>query len=274
MKEIQLKPVENSVKIGDNVPNLEPTLTEDAYLMDGDDVVGLYLRDMGKRASQLLSVANKEFMSDRVKKTLMERKSDIADRWAKGEWQRQRYWSKGVSQMATLIGSIPPKGLVRRHYAKRSAIHLSDTAKTYVKAMLLLVGEVERIMEERMSKQYRLQKKQLGRCGDKWRLGDLFTSGISNYNVAARYHRDVANWDECVNVIMTKRHNAKGGNLSIPDHDVVADQCDGSMLIYPAWSNVHGVTPIEPIREDGYRNTHVLYCLKAFDGLISPMLKL
>ena len=125
-----------------------------------------------------------------------------------------------------------------------------------------------------MEDQYLRQKEHMRRCAEKWKLGQLFTSGISNFNVAARYHRDVANWDDCVNVIMTKRHNAKGGNITIPDHDVVVDQCDSSILIYPAWRNVHGVTPIEPIKEDGYRNTHVLYCLKAFDGLLLNNLKI
>lgn len=274
MNKVQLEDVTNSVKIGDPVPDLEPNICEDTYFMDGEEVVGIYLRDMGDRASKLLAVANKEFMSKRVKKTLMERKTDVVSRWASGEWERSKYWSKGVSQMATLIGSIPPKGLVRRHYAKRSAIHLSETAQTYVKAMLLLVDEVEVILKERMSKQYTLQSGHLRRCADKWRLGELFTSGISNHNIAPPYHRDVANWKEGVNVIMSKRLNAKGGNLSIPDHGVVIDQCDNSMIVYPAWRNVHGVTGIRHTHEGGYRNSHILYALSAFDGLASNTLKI
>lgn len=40
---------------------------------------------------------------------------------------------------------------------------------------------------------------------------------------------------------------------------------DNSMLVYPAWRNVHGVTPIVPTREGGYRNSLVFYSLKAFN---------
>jgi len=36
------------------------------------------------------------------------------------------------------------------------------------------------------------------------------------------------------------------------------------MLVYPDWKNVHGVTPIEPTFEGGYRNSLIFYPLKAF----------
>jgi hypothetical protein len=36
------------------------------------------------------------------------------------------------------------------------------------------------------------------------------------------------------------------------------------MLYYPAWRNVHGVTPIVPLHEGGYRNTLVFYPLANF----------
>jgi hypothetical protein len=45
------------------------------------------------------------------------------------------------------------------------------------------------------------------------------------------------------------------------------DSSDNSMLVYPAWRNVHGVTPIVPTHEGGYRNSLVFYPLKAFKGL-------
>jgi len=36
------------------------------------------------------------------------------------------------------------------------------------------------------------------------------------------------------------------------------------MLVYPAWRNVHGVTPITATHDGGYRNSLVFYPLKAF----------
>jgi hypothetical protein len=50
----------------------------------------------------------------------------------------------------------------------------------------------------------------------------------------------------------------------VPDYDATVNSSDNSILVYPAWRNVHGVTPIIPLKEDGYRNTLVFYALKAF----------
>jgi len=68
-------------------------------------------------------------------------------------------------------------------------------------------------------------------------------------------------------VIITKRLNAKGGNLYVPDYGAVMDSADNSMLVYPAWKNIHAVTPIIPLHEGGYRNSLVFYPLKAFKKL-------
>jgi hypothetical protein len=35
-------------------------------------------------------------------------------------------------------------------------------------------------------------------------------------------------------------------------------------LVYPAWRNRHGVTPIVPTHQGGYRNSHVWYALDSF----------
>ena len=95
----------------------------------------------------------------------------------------------------------------------------------------------------------------------------MFTSSISNFNIAAQYHRDTGNMLNSVNIIFTKRNNSKGGCLNVPDYDVTFEQADNSMLVYPAWKNIHGVTPIIPTAKNGYRNTLIFYPLKAFKGL-------
>jgi hypothetical protein len=100
-----------------------------------------------------------------------------------------------------------------------------------------------------------------------WRFSKMFTSSISNYNIPAPFHRDNANIQGCVNVIIAKKNNATGGNTTVPDYGATMDSCDNSMLVYPAWRNVHGVTPIVPTAEGGYRNSLVFYPLKSFKGL-------
>ena len=96
----------------------------------------------------------------------------------------------------------------------------------------------------------------------------MFTSSISNYNISAPFHRDNGNIQGCVNVIIAKKKDATGGNTTVPDYGATVDSCDNSMLVYPAWRNVHGVTPIVPNKKDGYRNSLVFYPLKAFKKYI------
>jgi len=81
---------------------------------------------------------------------------------------------------------------------------------------------------------------------EKYRFGRLFTSSISNFNIAAPFHRDAGNLVGCVNVIIAKKKDASGGNTTVPDYNLTVDSSDNSMLVYPAWKNVHGVTPIRP----------------------------
>jgi hypothetical protein len=113
-----------------------------------------------------------------------------------------------------------------------------------------------------MPEQYFIQKKIIEEnVLKKFRFGDLFTSSISNYNIAANYHQDNRNLKNTVNVIYSKKENASGGNLHVPDYDLVFDSVDGSMICYPAWANLHGVTPILPTKKGGYRNGIVFYPL-------------
>jgi hypothetical protein len=130
--------------------------------------------------------------------------------------------------------------------------------------MLALAGEAEKLILDITPKIHAAQLKTFKNVPDKWKFGSLFTSSISNYNIPAAYHRDAGNILNTVNVIITKRKNSTGGNLNVPDYGATIDQCDNSILVYPAWRNVHGVTPIVPTAEGGYRNSLVFYPMKAF----------
>jgi hypothetical protein len=174
---------------------------------------------------------------------------------------------KAVLQYSTIIGSIPPKPMMRRPYASISSVHSIKTAQTFIKAMYLLAKESEKLIKEILPKQYEQQLQLFKEVGDKWKFGDLFTSSISNYNISAPFHRDAGNIVGAVNVIICKKQNSKGGDLHIPDYGATIGQQDNSILVYPAWRNMHGVTPILPTHEGGYRNSLVFYPLKAFKGI-------
>lgn len=259
MNKIDLIQLEHQTKIGDVCGHIEPNVTEDSIFYADGEPIGFYIKDISKyseKASKLAALANKELRSKNVPKSVMKRSSGFAD--AKNE----------VLQYSTIIGSVPPKPHMRRPYATISSVHNVKSAQTFIKAMLLLCKESEEIIKRITPNIYESQVKLIEEHVPKeWRFSKLFTSSISNYNIPAPFHRDNANIEGCVNVIITKKNNATGGNTTVPDYGATMDSCDNSMLVYPAWRNVHGVTPIVPTAEGGYRNSLVFYPLKSFKGL-------
>lgn len=268
MKRIDLIQVEHNVKIGDSCPYFEPNVTEECIFYADGEPIGFYLKKMPEKMCKLADLANAEFRSDNVPKTMMDR-SDVVK---KAQLEKKTpseiiKEGRGCSQMSTLLGSIAPKPMVRRPYPNMSQVHTVKSAQTFIKAMLLLAKESELLIKEILPKQYEQQIDLFKDVPKKWRFGNLFTSSISNYNISAPFHRDAGNIVGAVNVIICKKHNSKGGDLHIPDYNATIGQENNSILVYPAWRNVHGVTPITPTYEDGYRNSLVFYPLKAFKGL-------
>ena len=255
MKRIDLIKVDHTVKIGDQCPYIEPNVTEDCIFYADGEPIGFYLTKMPEKMCKLADLANAEFRSKNVPKALMDRITSIKQKSAIKEIKEKFAHQKGqeVEQYSTLLGSIPPKPIVRRPYATISKVHSEIKAQTFIKAMLLLAKESEPLIKELLPKQYE--------------FANLFTSSISNYNISAPFHRDTGNIVGAVNVIICKKHNSKGGDLHVPDYNATIGQQDNSILVYPAWRNVHGVTPIIPTHEGGYRNSLIFYPLKAFKGL-------
>jgi hypothetical protein len=255
MIQIELTQVEHGVKIGHLCGEKEPNITEDTLFTVDAEPIGFYIKEVNSTLKNFVEIANNELLSDRVPKSVMRRSSGMRDAEAE------------VEQYSTIIGSCPPKPHMKRPYPAISSVHQVKTAQTFVKAMLLACRESEKVIREVAPNIYDKQKKIIEeKVPPKFRFGELFTSSISNFNIAAPFHRDAGNLEGCVNVIIAKKKNARGGNTTIPDYDATVDSRDNSMLVYPAWRNIHGVTPIVPLSENGYRNTLVFYPLKAFNN--------
>lgn len=254
MKTVELIPVPHSVKIGDICGDIEPTITEDTLFVFEGKPVGFYIKELQGKISNLAHIANAELLSDRVPKSMMRRSSGLRD--AESE----------VEQYSTIIGACPPKPHMKRPYPAISSVHQVKSAQTFIKAMLMLCKESEMLINEIAPEIYEQQKAIIEKnVPPKFRFGELFTSSISNFNIPAPFHRDAGNLEGCVNVIIAKKENARGGNTTVPDYNATVDSRDNSMLVYPAWRNVHGVTPIRPTKAGGYRNSLVFYPLKAFN---------
>jgi len=263
MKILNLELKQHEVKMGQECPYYEPNITEDTLFMYQNKAVGFYLKKVEGKIAKLLEIANKELLSDRVPKSDMKRAPTDGFDEKTGKYKYKNI----VIQQSTIIGSIPPKPHMKRPYAGISSVHQVKTATNFIKAMLLIEKEGEKLLKEIMPEQYEMQKKILSKTDPKWRFGNLFTSSISNFNINANYHRDTGNLQNTVNFIFTKRQNSTGGSLNVPDFGITVEQADNSLLVYPAWQNIHGVTPIIPTGEGGFRNSLVFYPLKAFENL-------
>jgi hypothetical protein len=266
MKRIDLHQQQHSVKIGDQCPYIEPNVTEDSLFYADGNLVGFYLKQMPEKMCKLADLANAEFRSNNVPKTMMGRSTvpnkEQYELMKKGETEKSK-----VNQYSTILGGIPPKAQFKRPYPNYSSVHSVKSAQTFIKSMLLLAKESEALIAKIMPEQYAQQVEAFKDVPAKWRFGNLFTSSISNYNISAPFHRDNGNIPNTVNVIICKRLNSKGGDLHVPDYGATIGQVDNSILVYPAWRNVHGVTPIIPTHEGGYRNSLIFYPLKSFIGL-------
>mgnify|MGYP003639423628 FL=1 len=264
MKRIDLLPIENNRKIGDVCEYIEPNVTEDCIFYVDGEPIGFYMTKMPDKMCKLADLANAEFNGKGVPKAEMSRGPQGSK---KDKIERAKAGINLVTQMSCILGSVAPKPHMRRPYPTRSSVHSVKSANTFIKAMLLLAKESENLIKEIIPNQYEQQVELFKDVDKKWRFANLFTSSISNYNISAPFHRDNGNIKGAVNVIICKKHNSKGGDLHIPDYDATIGQKDNSILVYPAWRNVHAVTPIIPTHEGGYRNSLIFYPLKAFKGI-------
>jgi hypothetical protein len=256
MQKLELIRVPYKEKIGDHCKELEPNVVEDTLFLENGKVVGFYIKNIRikyQTAAKFADVANNEFISTRVPKSTMKRSSGLFDK------------DNEVLQYSTIIGSVPPKPHMRRNYPTASSVHLAPSAEIFIKAMRGLCREAEEIIKEIDEEMFLNQKKIISEgVPERWRFGRLFTSSISNANISAAFHTDNANLKGCVNVIISKKKMAEGGHLHIPEYGATIESCDNSMVVYPAWKSMHGVTPIKCKSSFGYRNSLVFYPLAAF----------
>jgi len=253
MKTLEFKSLEYPHKMGQRCADLEPNILEDTLFIEDGKPLGFYIKEPPIKLRQLLNIANAELNSSNVPKVKMDRGT------------RKMNALRGidvVQQYSATLGACVPRAHMKRDYGRTSQLHNIPSARTFIKSMLMACKEGEKLLKDIMPEQYELQKKLIEEnVPEKYRLTDLFSSSISNFNIAAAYHQDRGNLKGCVNFIFSKKENARGGHLHVPEYDAVIDNKDGSMLVYPAYKNMHGVTPIIPLAENGYRNSLVFYAI-------------
>lgn len=254
MKIVNLISQEYTEKTGKTCPHITPNITEDTLFVEDGIVIGFYIRSIEGKLKKLLDIANTELQSKRVPKSVMGRTSG------------QRDNEKSVQQYSCIIGAVPPRPHNRRPYPGISSVHSHKSAKMFIKAMIMAEKEIQDLIKKHMPEQYQFQVEEIrNNVPEKYRLGKLFTSSISNCNISANYHTDNANLKGCVNAIIYKKSpDASGGHLHVPEYGITIEAVENSILVYPAWKNLHGVTPITTASSSGYRNSLIFYPLSSF----------
>ena len=259
---IQLKRHDSPLKIGDTCPAIEPNVHESCILLnEQNQPIGMFLKELPPDLRNLIEIADQELRSDRVKKSLMERITQYT-------LPNGKRGAIRLKQFSAQLGSMAPKPHLRLPYPRTSPLHIDPKANVFTKAMLKTGKLAMGLVQQYIPDVYRQHNNVIdARVPDKWRFTKFFSSTISNCNIAAPIHQDNANAKGAINLIITKRQNSKGGNLYVPDYDACFNQTNNSLLVYPAWRNRHGVTPIVPTHQGGYRNSHVWYALDSFASL-------
>lgn len=261
MKKIELTNLKKShnCKFGQIPENFTPNITEDCIFLENGVPIGFYCRDIGEyseMAKKILLFCDNELRTSRVPKMNMTRSATL-NNFDAGK-------DDACIQFSVILGSIPPKTRMRRPFPNISSVHRKKSAKPFVRQMLNLCNYVEGIIKEIIPNVYEKQIEVFRNVEDKWKFGNIFTSSITNCNIAATYHIDNLNMKDCVNAIIFTKKNAEGGNTTLPDYGATVDSSHCGMLVYPAWKSMHGVTEIIKKTKDGYRNSFVFYPLNYF----------
>lgn len=166
MEKVKLEYRENNTKIGDSCGPIAPNVIEDSlFVLDGE-AIGFYIKNISVYSAlleKLLRVANKEFLSSNVKKSNMRRSSGLMNR------------DNEVVQYSTILGAVPPKANMRRLYPSMSSVHQDKKSELFIKAMILICKESEKIIKKVIPNVYSKQKEIIEKnVPKKWRFGKLF----------------------------------------------------------------------------------------------------
>lgn len=92
--------------------------------------------------------------------------------------------------------------------------------------------------------------------------GTFFTQGIINNAVSLEYHFDRGNFKSCWSCMAVFKKDILGGDLVIPDLDVMLKIEDHCYLLFDGQSLLHGVTPIIKQNKAAYRFSVVFYAIE------------
>lgn len=172
------------------------------------------------------------------------------------------YRTRGLKSRSRIFG-YRPRNAMRANYC--SSTSLAQEQPTEHAIVSDLANKIEEYYEKWYPEGY---KKHLKVSDEKvkkdWRINgkSVFTSGIINKNNPLKYHWDTGNFNEVYSMMIVFKEDVAGGYLSIPEYNIKIELVNNSVLMFDGQSIMHGVTPIQYLKESGHRFSIVYYSLK------------
>lgn len=170
--------------------------------------------------------------------------------------------AKGMSNVSRTFGYRPRRPQLGREGCGHTRLWAENP--TGHSAVIGMAHRLQDLMAALLPAQHREDQATIAGSGvlEEWRLGDTtWTSGVINKSSALPYHRDAFNFDVWTAMPVLRRH-MRGGYLHLPEYDVTVASRDGWAVFFPGWDLVHGVTPMRPLKPEGYRFSVVYYALR------------
>lgn len=245
MREIRLRRVVDAETakglIGDDVGNVEPTVDDEALIVDDEtgEPVLLFIR---------LPLAERELAAYRQ----AVRAVPMSD---------NRRAQTGVRNLARTFGMVKRSIVVKRESCRAST--LSRDAPEAHATLLYVATKLAVQLEGVLPEVVRADREAVSEVLPEWRMypGSTWTSGIVNQSSALPYHRDRANYPTW-SAMSWLRRGVRGGHLHCPEYDLCLGCRDGFAVYFNGAGLVHGVTPIEKTTPDAYRYSVVHYSIR------------
>ena len=175
----------------------------------------------------------------------------------------------GIASANKVFGTLEPNRLRQSFGCKSAAL---DRYAPELRALLgqLLISSYKQLetIEPYRTKDH--QQLIESKIHPDWLIAGMpFTSGIINYSAALPYHRDSGNVLGSWSVMVALRKHMSGGQLHLPEYDVVLGVPDRSIIFFNGQSTWHGVTPMVAAKKDAYRFTIVYYAKRKICDCLS-----
>jgi hypothetical protein len=166
----------------------------------------------------------------------------------------------GMRVASRTFGYAPRRPVYRQDGCRVTA--LAEDAPDTQRVVMAYATRLRAVLDEVAPGVVASARKEMEGIDGDWKMGESeWTSGVINRSARLPYHRDAMNFPVWSAMPVVRRHMA-GGYLAVPEYDLVIPCRDGWGVFFAGYKLVHGVTPMQPTRPDGYRFSLVYYALR------------